>query len=526
MNRLTVLVNIGNDCEIIEFLTGKGIIKVPADCNNKPNCKNNPLVLRERNVGDKYWWRCTKCLRFTSIRNNSFLSKFNLPLNKCMQLIYHWSLQLIQKDICETVKICKQTLTTFFQEIRLVVVNDLNRDNLILGGPGVEVQIDESMFLRVKHNRGKDLKRQQIWVFGLIDVETNKVLFLVVPSRDAVTLLNIIYKHVAPRSIINSDSWRAYSRISKLDKNYTHKQVNHSLHFVGPDGTHTQKIESQWCVMKMNIKRMRGVNRDYLQSYLDEHCWRHNNGLKNKLDCFEEVCEAIGRRWKPVDNVTDLTNRLKSLATNSKGGSGTCTVFDVYENDDNFVVPPLPDTPEDASIIETLAVLPDELSEGDISSPRDISNSRDVSSPRDVSGPESFDHYVKNKIDHLVDIFEFPKTLTKEERAIVHSMAEANDLNHFSTGDLDNRFITIQRKLNPNRTPRRVLISNALVTASNQSIPSHAHVKIIVENVKSPKRRGRKPKSQSYVEVTSQINIVDECATGSYNLRSRNKAKN
>jgi hypothetical protein len=55
MNRLTELVNIGNDCEIIEFLTGKGIIKVPADCNNKPNCKNNPLVLRERNVGDKYW---------------------------------------------------------------------------------------------------------------------------------------------------------------------------------------------------------------------------------------------------------------------------------------------------------------------------------------------------------------------------------------------------------------------------------------------------------------------------------------
>ena len=61
----------------------------------------------------------------------------------------------------------------------------------------------------------------------------------------------------------------------------------------------------------MNIKRMRGVNRDDLQSYLHEYCWRHSNGLKNKLDCFEEVCEAIGRSWKPVDNVTDLTNRLK-----------------------------------------------------------------------------------------------------------------------------------------------------------------------------------------------------------------------
>ncbi len=71
--------------------------------------------------------------------------------------------------------------------------------------------------------------------------------------------------------------------------------------------------------MKLNIKRMRGVNRNYLQSYHDEYCWRHNNGLKNKLDCFEEVCEAIGRSWKPIDTVNDLTKRLKNLATNSKG---------------------------------------------------------------------------------------------------------------------------------------------------------------------------------------------------------------
>ncbi len=183
MNRLTELVNTGNDREIIEFLTCKGIIKVPANCYNKPNCKNNPLVLRERNVGDKYWWRCTKSLRFKSIRNNCFLSKFNLPLNKCIQLIYQWALQVIQNDICQGVQICKQTLTTFFLEIRLVVVNNLNRDHLILGGPGVEVQIDESMFLRVKHNRGKDLRRKQIWVLSLIEVEKNSVLFFVVPSR-------------------------------------------------------------------------------------------------------------------------------------------------------------------------------------------------------------------------------------------------------------------------------------------------------------------------------------------------------
>ena len=80
----------------------------------------------------------------------------------------------------------KQTLTTFFQEIRLVVVNNYKRDELILGCAGMEVQIDESMFLRVKQNRRKDLKREQILVFAMTDVEKDLVLFFQEPSRDAV----------------------------------------------------------------------------------------------------------------------------------------------------------------------------------------------------------------------------------------------------------------------------------------------------------------------------------------------------
>ena len=62
------------------------------------------------------------------------------------------------------------------------------------------MQIDESMFLRVKHNRGKDINRlkEQVCVFGLYDEENRKILFLQVPSRDDRTLLNLIYKHVAP----------------------------------------------------------------------------------------------------------------------------------------------------------------------------------------------------------------------------------------------------------------------------------------------------------------------------------------
>ena len=100
MNRLEDLVKKGNDSVIIEFLIGKGVLKIPGNCDNKANCKNNPLVLRQRNnEGDQYWWRCTKCLRSTTVRKNSFLSKFNIRLNKGIQLICQWALQHVQNDI-------------------------------------------------------------------------------------------------------------------------------------------------------------------------------------------------------------------------------------------------------------------------------------------------------------------------------------------------------------------------------------------------------------------------------------------
>ena len=88
----------------------------------------------------------------------------------------------------------------------------------------------------------------------------------------------------------------------------------------------------------MNVKRMRGVNRQYLQSYLDEYCWRFNTGCK-RFDCFDEICGAIGRNWVPIDNENALTDRFRNLAFNRVNEE----VFYDCDDDDNFKVPDLPD---------------------------------------------------------------------------------------------------------------------------------------------------------------------------------------
>ncbi|CAF1136327.1 unnamed protein product, partial [Brachionus calyciflorus] len=231
-------------------------------------------------LSDKHVWMCTKCGEFRSIRYNSFFSQFDIRLDKILKIIFHWCLQMNHKDVKELVGVSEPTINKIFQKLRLLCLNNLKRESFILGGEGEVVEIDESLFVRVKHNVGKDLSRKQIWVFGMYQRSNKKCLFYVVPKRDAVNLLNLIYKHIAPNSVIYSDCWKSYNRIKKLNKNYMHLTVNHDLHFVDPKtGVHTNGIESIWCAAKAYFKKMRGTNRLYLQSYLDEFYWRHNHNL-------------------------------------------------------------------------------------------------------------------------------------------------------------------------------------------------------------------------------------------------------
>ena len=110
-------------------------------------------------------------------------------------------MQYVGVDTLQILGISKQTITTTHQYLRYATSKALDRDNIRFGGPGSIVEIDESLFVRVKHHRGKDLQRPQVWVFGLYDRETQRVLFEVVPIRDAFTLLNIIYKYCDPKTV-------------------------------------------------------------------------------------------------------------------------------------------------------------------------------------------------------------------------------------------------------------------------------------------------------------------------------------
>ena len=82
---------------------------------------------------------------------------------------------------------------------------------MVIGGPGKEVEIDESKFGKRKYNRGRVVDGH--WVFGGMERGSRDSFMVEVPRRDAATF-PIIATHVRPGTIVYSDESAAYSQLS------------------------------------------------------------------------------------------------------------------------------------------------------------------------------------------------------------------------------------------------------------------------------------------------------------------------
>ena len=136
------------------------------------------------------------------------------------------------------------------------------------------------MYILIQYHRGSRVDYEQ-WVFGMVDTSKTPSLgyMQMVDTRDAATLLPIIQAHTAPGTIVHSDEWAAYARITRDIPHLQHQTVNHSVEFVNSaTGVHTQNIESYWNRVKKRFKTMKGVHSHQLPSYLDEFMWKERYG--------------------------------------------------------------------------------------------------------------------------------------------------------------------------------------------------------------------------------------------------------
>ena len=233
------------------------------------------------------------------MRDGSFWSKSNLPLAKLLELAMAWANNMLMAEAEVWCEVSEKSVLQWFQFFRDVCSHELTTNPIQIGGPGVVVQIDETLMARRKDHRGRVV--QQRWVFGGSCPTTKKGFLILVPDRTAATLLPLIQEHIAPGSVIHSDMWAAYNGIDQLPVNppYTHHTVNHTENFVDPaTGADTNHVENMWKNAKMKFKSMAGVAENTLESHLDEFMWRLDHEKRGE-EAFRALLNHISV-WFPT----------------------------------------------------------------------------------------------------------------------------------------------------------------------------------------------------------------------------------
>ena len=143
------------------------------------------------------------------------------------------------------------------------------------------MEIDESKFGKRKYYRGHKVEGQ--WVFGSLEkYDKSKIFMVPVSNRKAATLEKLIKRWIKPGSIIHSDCWKGYTRLSKLG--YTHVTVNHSKEFLNRENAAcTNCIESEWRHAKVAMPRY-GIHKGLHAGYLAEFMWRRRYYQVDKLE--------------------------------------------------------------------------------------------------------------------------------------------------------------------------------------------------------------------------------------------------
>ena len=249
-----------------------------------PKCSNPLRVYIKRGM---YECRRRSCNASFNIRVHTIFHNRRLPCSKILELAYYWLQKIPVTSVISMTGHSSQTISSLWRDFRDLVSSAVDDEDMVIGGPNIVVEIDESKFGKRKYHRGHRV--EGVWVLGGVERTAERRMFAVaVPDRTTETLQQLIQQYVRPGSIIHTDLWRGYNGLELLG--YRHETVNHSRAFRDPQtGACTNTIEGTWAGIKVGIPARNGVERE-MGSRLMEFIWRR----KNANDLWGGFLRALG----------------------------------------------------------------------------------------------------------------------------------------------------------------------------------------------------------------------------------------
>jgi transposase len=169
------------------------------------------------------------------------------------------------------------------------------------------VELDESYFgvkrkrgFHGKLKRGRGTLKQP--VFGVFKRD-GKVYTEIIPDCKKATLLPIIQGKVDIKSIMYTDSWKAYDGLVAVgyDKHYRVNHGKNEFALKGEDGATVtvNGIESFWSFTKRRLAKFNG-SKVYFELHLKESEWRWK---RNELDLEKELWDILKQYLKHLSQI-------------------------------------------------------------------------------------------------------------------------------------------------------------------------------------------------------------------------------
>jgi transposase-like protein len=258
-------------------------------CNH---CKSTKVYHKSR---QPKLFDCFVCKNSFSIFKDTIFEKSDTDLRKWFYAIHLFlnskkgiSGYQLQREIGVTYKCAWRIL----KKIREAMSNSETRD--MFNGM---IEVDETYVGKDDEDDDTPPKKgrgtNKNVVVGVLD-RNNKIVKAEVMKKNLVgskisseQLLSVINKIIKEDTTIITDEFKGYNLVSK-NTNHKHLRVNHSKSYVGENGEHVNNIESFFSTLKRGIIGIyHHVSSKYIQSYVDEFCFRYNN--KSNGDVFNLV---------------------------------------------------------------------------------------------------------------------------------------------------------------------------------------------------------------------------------------------
>ncbi len=275
--------------------------RLPDGVGYCPKCKQDR---KHHRVGNRTAYACDHCGHHFYPLTGTIFEKSSTPLKTwfyAMYLMGSTRCGISAKQIQRETGVTYKTAWRMFKQIRSL----LSDGDLQLEGSTVE--IDETyMGGTRKYGKGRPMRgdKKKIAVVGLVQ-RRGRVVAKVVRGVDRASIFPLIRKHVKPESTIYTDEFPTYASIPNIKlrgskggtfAGYKHFTIRHNSGSYVKDGhIHTNSVEGLWSLIKRGIGGVyHNVSPAYLQSYLNEYCFRYNRRHDGNLQ-FKSILERASR---------------------------------------------------------------------------------------------------------------------------------------------------------------------------------------------------------------------------------------